>query len=333
MVLGSDRPPEMNQAEFERRLKLVVSDLPTVLEGHALLMQYVREVVDELTERRGLIELREERDRARAIVKARVDVSAEGVKRSRYEAMSDRAHHAALRQLRGLQEMRRKSGKVGPEGSGAQEPQEDRETEASAPAQTEANAAPAPAQTEANAVPAPAQSEVNAVAAPARSEANAAPAPAQTEANAVAAPAQSEANATTQEQQEDRGTEAAAPAQSEADAVPAPAQSEANATQVAGGAERRNEDAPGPGGIVAFAESFATAELPVQAPSPLAGAQGEGFFCLPPRDAPWEDLFLPPSPLAGEGRCRGSVGTASALSGAPAPDTPHPGPPAQGGRE
>ncbi len=117
MVLRFDRPPEMNEPEFERRLKLVVSDLPTVLEGHALLMQYVREVVDELTERRELIELREERDRARAVIKARVDVSAEGVKRSRYEAMSDRAHHAALRELRGLQEMRRKSGEVGSEGS------------------------------------------------------------------------------------------------------------------------------------------------------------------------------------------------------------------------
>src|SRR3954470_4608269 len=83
--------------------------------------QYVQEVIDELTERRELIELREGRDRARALVKARVDVSAEGVKRSRYEAMSDRAHHAALRELRGLQEMRRRSGEVGTEGSGSQE--------------------------------------------------------------------------------------------------------------------------------------------------------------------------------------------------------------------
>src|SRR3954470_19689579 len=43
-VLWADRPPEMNEAEFERRLAWVVKDLPTVLEGHALLMQYVREV-------------------------------------------------------------------------------------------------------------------------------------------------------------------------------------------------------------------------------------------------------------------------------------------------
>jgi hypothetical protein len=151
----------MNWREFVRRLKLVVSDLPTVVEGHALLLQYVREVVDELTERRGLIELREERDRARALIKARVDVSDEGVKRSRYEAMSDRAHHAALRELRGLQEMRRRSGEVGSEGSSSQEPQEDRKAEAAAPAQSEANAVPDPAQSEANAVPDPAQSEPN----------------------------------------------------------------------------------------------------------------------------------------------------------------------------
>src|SRR5207249_3564803 len=125
---------------------------------------------------------------------------------------------------------------------------------------------------------------------PAQSEANAVPAP---------APAQSEANAVP------------APAQSEANAVAAPAQSEANAAQVAGGAECREAQAPGPGGIVALAASFATAELTVQAPSPLAGSQEERFFCLPPRDAWWEGLFLPPSPLAGEGRGRERVGTAS----------------------
>src|SRR5712671_3612136 len=55
MVLQSDRPEEMNGPEFERRLAWVVKDLPTVLEGHALLMQYVREVIDELTERWELI--------------------------------------------------------------------------------------------------------------------------------------------------------------------------------------------------------------------------------------------------------------------------------------
>jgi hypothetical protein len=177
-------------------------------------VQYVREVVDELAERRGLIELREGRDRARAVIKARVDVSAEGVKRSRYEAMSDRAHHAALRELRGLQEMRRKSGEVGTEGSDSQGHPEDRGAEASAPAQGEANPVAEPAQSEPIATSLDHQED----------RGTEASAPAQSEANALEAPAQGEANA-----------------------VPAPAQSEANATQVGGGSERRNEDAPGPG--------------------------------------------------------------------------------------
>jgi hypothetical protein len=72
-ILMFDRPPEMTEAELERRLELVVKDLPPILEGHALLKQYVREAIDELTERRELIELREGRDRARAVIKARVD--------------------------------------------------------------------------------------------------------------------------------------------------------------------------------------------------------------------------------------------------------------------
>src|SRR5712671_4126476 len=63
LVLQFDHPVEMNRAEFVRRLELVVKDLPTVLDGHALLKQYVQEVIDELTERRELIEFREERDR------------------------------------------------------------------------------------------------------------------------------------------------------------------------------------------------------------------------------------------------------------------------------
>src|SRR5258705_5291 len=39
MALGSGTPAEMTQPGFERRLKLVVSDLPRVLEGHALVKQ------------------------------------------------------------------------------------------------------------------------------------------------------------------------------------------------------------------------------------------------------------------------------------------------------
>ena len=99
-VLQKDVPEGMDAYEFERRLESVVRETPSIVEGHALLKGLIAAEVADLTERRELIGLREERDRARAIEVAKVDLGADGVKRTRYEAMSVRSLQSALRELR-----------------------------------------------------------------------------------------------------------------------------------------------------------------------------------------------------------------------------------------
>ena len=150
-ILQKDVPEGMDAYEFERRLESVVRETPSIVEGHALLKGLVAAEVADLTERRELIGLREGRDRGRAIEVAKVDLGADAVKRSRYEAMSDRAQHAALRQLRALKQERRKYGEEGSEGldeserPAASEPgqaaQDEATAVAAAPAQNEATAA------------------------------------------------------------------------------------------------------------------------------------------------------------------------------------------------
>ena len=56
-----DRPPEMSEEEFERRLAPIVKDLPTVMEGHALLLEYVDKELAALRDRFELMEFREAR--------------------------------------------------------------------------------------------------------------------------------------------------------------------------------------------------------------------------------------------------------------------------------
>ncbi len=118
-----DQPAEMSEEEFERRLLPIVTDLPTVVEGHALVKQYIAAEVARLKERQELVEYREARTRNAAIMTAKADITPDGEKRTRYYMMANRAEHAAHRELRALQDARRKYGEgdydefAGPEAS------------------------------------------------------------------------------------------------------------------------------------------------------------------------------------------------------------------------
>ena len=141
-ALMHDRPPEMSEEEFERRLAPIVTDLPTVMEGHALLLQYVDKELAVLRDRFELMEFREARARDAAIMTAKADITADGEKRTRYYNSATRTEHAAYRELRALQEVRRKYGLADfeeparPDGGGAEG------------AQGEAGAASGPASSE-----------------------------------------------------------------------------------------------------------------------------------------------------------------------------------------
>ena len=202
-VLQKDVPEGMDAYEFERRLESVVRETPSIVEGHALLKGLIAAEVADLIERRDLIGLREGRDRARAIEVAKVDVSADGVKRTRYEAMSVRSLQSALRELRLLQESRRKYGEEGSDELSDQEPGEEvpvgdlaaakrshragakrshrgrgpGASEATVPAQSEATAVAAPAQSEATTVETARQNEATVTQVEGRARDNAAIAP------------------------------------------------------------------------------------------------------------------------------------------------------------
>jgi hypothetical protein len=114
-ALLHDRPEEMSEEEFERRLEPMVENLPTVADGHAALVALVDRSIAELTERRELVGLREERDLALDEVIARADVSRDGALRERYDGMATRDQHASLREFCRLKELRHKYGEGDPE--------------------------------------------------------------------------------------------------------------------------------------------------------------------------------------------------------------------------
>jgi hypothetical protein len=105
-----DNPGDMSDREFEARLEPMVEKLPTIKEGHAGLAKLLEQAIEELTERVELLGLREERQRARAVVTAKDEVCRDGEKRKRNAAMAIRLHHASMRELRAMQESRRKYG-------------------------------------------------------------------------------------------------------------------------------------------------------------------------------------------------------------------------------
>jgi hypothetical protein len=109
-------------------------------EGHAKLVRLVERSIAELAERVELVGLREQRDCALAAEEAKSDATDASDRRERYDAMADRQHHASLRQLRALQDDRRKYGA----GDDAEEDdgEEDVETTPERPGEGAAGAAP-----------------------------------------------------------------------------------------------------------------------------------------------------------------------------------------------
>jgi hypothetical protein len=105
-----DRPDDMSDGEFARRLEPMVENLPAIAEGQAGLIKLVDAAIAELTERVGLLRLRERDDREVAEINADTDVTPDGALRVRYDGMAGREHHAALRQFRALRDDRLKHG-------------------------------------------------------------------------------------------------------------------------------------------------------------------------------------------------------------------------------
>jgi hypothetical protein len=105
-----DRPEDMSDDEFTRRLELMTLYLPTAEESQARLVQLIEATMDELKERIGLLTLREERDRQHDVAEAGDDVSRDGQNHKRYANMAIRQHLSLLRGLYTMQDLRRKYG-------------------------------------------------------------------------------------------------------------------------------------------------------------------------------------------------------------------------------
>jgi hypothetical protein len=110
-----DRPEDMSEGEFARRLELMTLYLPTVEESQARLVKLIEATIDELNERIGLLTLRDERDRQHDVAEASDDVSRDGQNHKRYANMAIRQHLSLLRGLYSMQDLRRKYGAGVPE--------------------------------------------------------------------------------------------------------------------------------------------------------------------------------------------------------------------------
>jgi hypothetical protein len=106
LELGGDEPPGMERFEFEYRVKQLAARVVPADQAHAELTQRLAAMLAELTERRELIALREERDLARAIEQTKVDTGPEGARRQRVENSMDRLRRGSLKELRALQKSR-----------------------------------------------------------------------------------------------------------------------------------------------------------------------------------------------------------------------------------
>jgi hypothetical protein len=109
-ALISDRPDDVSEGEFERRLERAIADLPTIEAGHAELKRYVDRWIAQLTERKELMEYREEKRKKAAIGKAAADVSAQGQVLVRYHNQADRTFNASMRMVLALKADRWKHG-------------------------------------------------------------------------------------------------------------------------------------------------------------------------------------------------------------------------------
>src|SRR5262249_39504373 len=109
-TLAAEQPQNMSPADFERRLELLAANLPNREEAHARLLQKLTAMSAELTERLELIGLKEERELAAAVEKAKFDAERGGDKRRRAEESLDRMRRSSYKELRAHQKARREGG-------------------------------------------------------------------------------------------------------------------------------------------------------------------------------------------------------------------------------
>ena len=109
-ALMKDRPAGMSYPELERQMVRHVIDLPTIEQGKAMLQKYVEDSIARISRWKGLIELREQRDKTTEIGMAQSLVTPEGSKWQGYAATNKRIHFASLRTLFAIQHERRKYG-------------------------------------------------------------------------------------------------------------------------------------------------------------------------------------------------------------------------------
>ena len=78
-----DRPSDISEGEYERRLEPLTLDLPSIEDGHAQLKKYLADWISRLTERKELMGYREADQKKAAIGEAQTEVSREGQTRAR----------------------------------------------------------------------------------------------------------------------------------------------------------------------------------------------------------------------------------------------------------
>src|SRR5262249_44033281 len=109
-----DRPKDMGEGQFVRRLEDLVKDLPALDEGRRRVRAYIRSQVEWLTERKELVGYREERRLAAALGAAAAPVDRGAVTRARYINDSDRVFFSSVRVLLAVKKERREHGDVDP---------------------------------------------------------------------------------------------------------------------------------------------------------------------------------------------------------------------------
>ena len=93
----------------------MVSDLPTLEEGQQRMWEYFDKEIARLTERKKLVESREQRRLQAALQEAQAPVDRAAVTRARYSADSDRVMFSGIRLLEAIKKERRKHGDDDPE--------------------------------------------------------------------------------------------------------------------------------------------------------------------------------------------------------------------------
>jgi hypothetical protein len=123
-ILGGDKPQDMPDSEYERRLGEQLDRLRSIPEGQEYLRMILRKYRELLLGRLAELLDREERDLARAVSAAKVSVRDETMKRMRYRRDHVRGYFGAMAHLRQLQLFRLKhsaalgAGPAGPDASG-----------------------------------------------------------------------------------------------------------------------------------------------------------------------------------------------------------------------